>query len=93
MISDPDFRDAEERRRFELDVAGQIVFADYRREPGILVVDYVYAPPPLRGTGAADRLMRAVAAQARSEGRKIVPLCGYAHAWLRSHKADRDLLA
>jgi hypothetical protein len=92
MDRDPSFRDATERSRFELDVRGQIVYADYQRQPGVLVISYVYAPPPLRGTGASDRLMAAVAGSARAEGRKILALCGYARAWLRAHKAHRDLL-
>ncbi len=87
------FRDASERSRFEFDVAGQVAYADYRREPGILVIRYVYAPPPIRGTGASDRLMTAVADSARAEDRKIIALCGYAYSWLRAHKAHRDLLA
>ncbi len=87
------FRDASERSRFELDVAGQVAYADYRREPGILVIRYVYAPPPIRGTGASDRLMTAVADSARAEDRKIIALCGYAYSWLRAHKAHCDLLA
>ena len=87
------FNDATARSRFELDVDGLVAYADYRREPGILVIRYVYAPPPLRGTGASDRLMAAVAGCARAEDRKIVALCGYAHGWLRAHRAHRDLLA
>ena len=54
-------RDNAERQRFELDLDGQIVFADYERRPGLLVIRYVYAPPALRGTGAAGRLMAMVA--------------------------------
>ena len=92
MDQEPAFRDALERSRFELDVAGQTVYADYRRQPGVLVITYVYAPPPLRGTGASDRLMAAVAGSARAEGCRILALCGYARAWLRAHKAHRDLL-
>lgn len=93
MIPDATFRDSPERRRFELEVAGETAYADYGREPGLLVIRYVYAPPPLRGTGASDRLMAGVAAAARSEGRRIVPLCGYARSWLRAHGAHRDLVA
>ena len=86
-------RDNVERGRFELQVGGDVVFATYRREPGQLVISHVYAPPVLRGTGAAGRLMEGVAAHARAEGDRIVPLCGYARAWLRGHRAHRDLLA
>ena len=44
-------------------------------------------------TGAAGRLMEGVMARARAEGVKVTPLCGYAAAWLRRHKAYADLLA
>ncbi|MCJ2067904.1 N-acetyltransferase [Methylobacterium sp. J-030] len=86
-------RDNAAQGRFELQVGDATAFARYRREPGQLVITYVYAPPVLRGTGAADRLMAGVAAQARSGGDRIVPLCGYARAWLQGHPAHRDLLA
>ncbi len=88
-----DLRDNAERNRYELDVDGQTVFADYRRSDSVLTILWVEAPPALRGTGAAGRLMTLVADHARVEGVRIVPLCGYAAGWLRAHKAYRDLLA
>ena len=80
------------RSRFELSEGGQTAFADYRREPGRLVLPYVEAPPALRGTGAAGRLMEGVLASARAEGLKVVPICGYASAYIRRHKQHHDLL-
>ena len=47
----------------------------------------------LRGSGAAGRFMEALAVHARTHGLKIVPLCGYANAWLRRSQAHRDLIA
>lgn len=88
-----DLLDNEAEGRLELPVEGRTVYALYERRPGILVVAYVYAPPPLRGTGAAGRLMEGVAARARTEGRRIAATCGYAHRWLRLHPRYRDLLA
>jgi uncharacterized protein len=85
-------RDNSTGRRFELDRNGQVVFANYDRRDGVLVIRHVEAPIPLRGTGAAGELMRGVAEIAREEGRKIAPLCGYAWAWLRRHKEYSDLL-
>ena len=72
--------------RYEMVEQGLTSYADYRREPGRLYVDYVYAPPELRGTGASGRLMAALAADARDRGEKITPICGYAAAWLRRSK-------
>lgn len=86
-------RDNTDLGRFELDEQGHTAFADYRRQEGRLIIDYVESPPPLRGTGTAGRLMAAVAEEARLEGVKIVPICGYAATWLRRSKDYRDLLA
>jgi predicted GNAT family acetyltransferase len=91
-MTDP-IHDNVQRNRFELDVGGQTVFANYRRQGPVLAITYVEAPRPLRGTGAADRLMHGIVAAARAEGRKLAPLCGYAAAWLRRKKEYRDVLA
>lgn len=81
------------RGRFELAVDGQVAFARYRRQDGVLAIDHVEAPPRLRGTGAADRLMHGVMALARAGGLKVLPRCGYAALWLRRKKDYADLLA
>ena len=79
-------------RRFELEEAGQVVFATYRRQDGRLIIDHVEAPLALRGTGAAGRFMESLAARARAAGETITPLCGYAAAWLHRHPQHRDLV-
>jgi uncharacterized protein len=78
-----DVYDHPERRRFEMVEQGQTVFADYRRDGRRLFVDHVEAPMALRGTGVAGRFMEGLVAAARAEGSTIVPICGYAVAWLR----------
>jgi predicted GNAT family acetyltransferase len=80
-------RDNAERNRYELEIDGQIVFANYRRSGDTLSILHVEAPPPLRGTGAAGRLMQGIVEIARASGARIMPLCGYAAAWLRRHPA------
>ena len=81
------------RHRFELAEAGAVAFADYRREGDRLVIPHVEAPDALRGTGAAGRLMEGVVEHARAEGRKIVPICTYAAAWLKRHPEHGDWVA
>jgi hypothetical protein len=78
--------------RFERDENGQVVFADYRRRGGQLIVDHVEAPIGLRGTGAAGRLMEDIAAYAREQHLRIIPLCSYAARWLRTRPEHSDLL-
>ena len=86
-------RDNAAASRFEMEEGGHTVFADYRRVGGRLIIDHVEAPPVLRGTGAAGRFMEGLAAAARVTGEKIVPLCGYAAAWLQKHPEHRDQVA
>jgi predicted GNAT family acetyltransferase len=84
-------RDNRELQRFELPVGGEIVFADYRRQPGRLVITHVETPPALRGGGLASQLMQGVAEEARAEQIKVLPLCSYARAWMSRHPEYRDL--
>ncbi len=88
-----EFRDNRDAGRFELEIGGLIVFALYRRDGQTLLIRHVEAPFSLRGTGAASRLMEQIMAVARGEGLKILPLCGYAAAWIARHREHRDLLA
>lgn len=78
--------------QYELDIDGQTVFARYRRGDGVLTILWVEAPAALRGTGAAGRLMKLVAQEARTKGWRVVPVCGYAAAWLRRSPEYRELV-
>jgi len=88
-----DLRDNAEAHRYELYVEGQTVFANYRRDGDRLTILWVEAPPALRGTGAAGKLMSLVGEEAKQNNWRITPVCGYASAWLRASKAYRDLIA
>ena len=78
--------------RFELEERGLIAFANYRRSGGHVVIPHVEAPPPLRGSGTADRLMTGIVRLARIEGLKITPTCSYARLWFRRHRDAADVL-
>lgn len=77
-----------DRQRYELVENGLTVFANCREADGALYIDYVEAPPELRGTGAAGRLMQALTDMADEKSLKIIPICGYAAAWIGRHRPD-----
>lgn len=79
------FTDNTDQNRFEYHTGGHVAFARYRRKDGRMYIDYVEAPPALRGTGAAGKLMEYVVGRAREEQLEIVPICGYAASWLKRH--------
>ena len=80
-------------QRFELSEGGLVAFAIYHRSGSYLTIPHVEAPPSLRGTGTAERLMNGIVVKARAEGFKIAPTCSYAAVWFRRHKEAADVLA
>lgn len=74
--------------RFERVENGALVFALYEKRPGLIVIRHVEAAPILRGTGAAARLMQDIAEMARTQNTALLPLCGYASAWLRRNAPE-----
>lgn len=85
--------DNRDRNRFELTENGLMAWAEYHIVDGVYVIPHVEAEPPLRGTGAAGRLMAAIAGEARARGFKVKPRCPYAHAWFQRHPDAGDVLA
>jgi predicted GNAT family acetyltransferase len=83
-----DLRNDEARSRYERDEQGQTSWANYRLAGDTMFITHVEAPPALRGTGAAGRLMAAVADDVRARKLKVTPICGYAAAWLRRNAPE-----
>lgn len=86
-----DIIDNPARGRFELSEDGATAIADYRINGNTLYIEYVESPPALRGRGTAGRLMRGVMDTARERDLKVVPICGYAAAWIRRHDEYADM--
>lgn len=93
MTEPANVTDNPDRNRFELDVNGQIVFANYRRQGETVVITHVEAPVALRGSGAAGRLMQGIVQILQQRNEKVVPLCSYAAAWLKRKPEYAGLLA
>jgi predicted GNAT family acetyltransferase len=85
---DGHFSENREQHRFELDIAGQVAFANYRRTDDGLAILHVETPRALRGQGVAGKLMEAILEAARAEGRDVIPFCSYASSWMRRHRAN-----
>lgn len=85
--------DNKAQMRFEKNVDGHVVFARYRYDGSTLYILHVEAPEALRGKGAAGAFMQELMEYLRVGGtKKVVPVCGYAAAWLARHKEFADLL-
>jgi uncharacterized protein len=80
-------------RRFEAEVEGQLSVADYQLQGNRMIFTHTYTPPPQRGRGIAEKLVRAALEHARDEGRKVVPACSYVDAFIMRHPEFKPLLA
>lgn len=86
-------RDNPARHRFELDVDGDIAFANYRRDGEVLTIMHTEVPKRLEGRGVGSKLVAGVLDIARAEGLKVVPRCSFVAAYIKRHPEHADLLA
>ena len=82
-----------EKKRFEATVEGHLAKAEYRLEPGLLVITHTVVPPALEGRGIGGALVRSALIHARTNGLKVKPECTYARAYMQRHPETQDLLA
>ncbi len=85
-------RDNQDESRFELEEDGYLAWAVYRVRDGKTIISHVEAEPPLRGTGAASRLMQQIVDHARTAQLVIAPRCSYARIWFQRHPEAEDVL-
>ena len=83
--------DNTETSRYEMQEQGKTVFATYRDDGDAIYILHVEAPPSLRGTGATGRFMQEMLELIRTKGRKVMPVCSYAAAWIARHREFQDM--
>lgn len=88
-----DVRHNIERSRYEITREGGTAFAEYERRGDLVVATHTVTPAALRGQGLAGRLVRAMLADARDQGLKVLPECSYVAAYFASHPEEQDLRA
>jgi predicted GNAT family acetyltransferase len=87
----PAVRDNPTLSRFELDVAGAMAFANYRRSAGTVIITHTETPRALRGRGIASELVQGALELIRADGMKVVAGCGFVVDYLRKHPEFSDL--
>jgi predicted GNAT family acetyltransferase len=86
-------RDNREKHRFEADLGdGSFAIAEYKLLPHRIVFTHTEVPPQHEGQGIGSALIRFGLASARERGLKVVPVCPFFAAYIRSHAEEQDLL-
>jgi hypothetical protein len=80
--------------RYEIELGGHLAVAEYVFEgDGRMVFTHTFVPPELRGRGLAEKLVRRALADAREQGRRVVPACSYVAAFIGRNAEFQALLA
>lgn len=87
-----DVRDNKAQSRFELDVEGDIAFANYRITPSAVIITHTETPRALRGRGIASELVHGTLELIRADGRKVIAGCGFVVDYLEKHPEYRDMI-
>jgi predicted GNAT family acetyltransferase len=86
-------RDNKAQNRFELDVEGEVAFANYRLTPSAIIITHTETPRSLRGRGIASELVKGALQLIRADGRKVVAGCSFVVDYLAKHSEAADLTA
>lgn len=60
---------------------------------GRVNVTHTFVDDSLRGQGVAGKLMEALTAELRRQGKRAVLTCSYAAGWFEKHPENADVLA
>jgi predicted GNAT family acetyltransferase len=86
-------RDNKALSRFEMDVAGGLAFANYRRTPSTVIITHTETPRALRGQGIASELVDGALQLIRADGEKVLAGCGFVADYLYKHPEFADVMA
>ena len=84
-------RDNKSLGRFELDVLGELAFANYRLTPSAVIITHTETPRNLRGRGIASELVKGALQLIRADGLKVIAGCGFVADYLHKHPEFADM--
>ncbi|MDB5732219.1 MAG: acetyltransferase, partial [Variovorax sp.] len=92
-MSDIIFTDNTARRRYEAQRDGTLAgFVNYRREGDLIILSHTEVLPAHEGQGLGSALARHVLDEARRQGWRVNPTCGFLAAWIARHDEYLDLV-
>ena len=95
-MSDPEIHreESDTKGRYWIEMDSHEAEMTYSRAgESTIIIDHTGVPDAFRGQGIAAKLVERGIADAREEGRKIVPLCPYVKAQFDRHPEWADLRA
>jgi predicted GNAT family acetyltransferase len=88
-----DILNNEQAHRFEITIGGHTAAADYKLEPGRIVLTHTDVPKELGGRGIAGELAKTALGYAREHKLSVVPACAFMASFIRKNAEYQDLVA
>jgi predicted GNAT family acetyltransferase len=90
-----DLRHDTERRRYVLDLDGEVIgFTEYRTAgDGVTIFPHTVTRVEWRDRGVAAHVVRFALDDVREQGKRVVPTCWFVAGFIRDHPEYTDLLA
>jgi hypothetical protein len=86
-------RDAPERERYEISLAGEAAgYSAYRLRPELIAFVHTEIDGRFQGRGLADRLIRFALEDARARGLAVLPFCPFVKAFIERHDEFVELV-
>jgi len=83
----------EPNHRFEFHLDGETAVLTYRRAGDTITFIHTRVPDGIGRHGVGSELVRTGLEYAKSQGLKVIPLCPFAAAYIRSHAEYLDVVA
>ncbi|MGE0410166.1 MAG: GNAT family N-acetyltransferase [Amphiplicatus sp.] len=85
--------EGETKGRYSLRLDGHEAEMTYSRAgAATIIIDHTYVPEAFRNRDIGGMLVRRGVEDARKEGRKVIPLCSFAKAYIDQHPELQDVL-
>lgn len=91
-MSSYDVTNNKNESRYETTVDGEVSVAEYYREGNVITFTHTIVPEKLEGRGIAGAIVKKALDDARAEGLRVVPQCGYVRAYIKRHPEYEDLV-
>ena len=86
--------DNQEKSQFEIEVEGELAFAEYRLRKEFIIYPHTVVPKPIGGQGIGEALATYAMQYARDNNLKIKPYCPFIARFMKENLDEYgDLLA
>lgn len=79
-------------RRFEIELDGDVAFAEYNLVEGGIILHHTLVPEAFEGKGVASRLAKAALGFARERDLKVIPTCPFMAGYIAKHPEWHDVV-